>query len=190
MIIEIKVPVLAESVPDATLLDWQKNIGEYVERGEILIDLETDKVTLEVASPEAGIVKEILKQSGDVVLTDDILAVIDTEGTSTTVNTSEVSDIQTIAENSDDENKRLGPAARKLIEENNIAISALTGTGNKGRITKADVLNNLETNKQAPEKDVTSVTPTVEVRPVSKDQSRIEERVPMTRLRKKTAERL
>ncbi|MFL2583210.1 MAG: 2-oxoglutarate dehydrogenase complex dihydrolipoyllysine-residue succinyltransferase [Gammaproteobacteria bacterium] len=190
MIIEIKVPVLAESVPDATLLDWQKNIGEYVERGEILIDLETDKVTLEVASPEAGIVKEILKQSGDVVLTDDILAVIDTEGVSTTVNTPEVSDIQTIAENSDDENKRLGPAARKLIEENNIAISALTGTGNKGRITKADVLNYLETNKQAPEKDVTSVTPTVEVRPVSKDQSRIEERVPMTRLRKKTAERL
>ena len=190
MIIEIKVPVLAESVPDATLLDWQKNIGEYVERGEILIDLETDKVTLEVASPEAGIVKEILKQSGDVVLTDDILAVIDTEGVSTTVNTPEVSDIQTIAENSDDENKRLGPAARKLIEENNIAISAITGTGNKGRITKADVLNYLETNKQAPEKDVTSVTPTVEVRPVSKDQSRIEERVPMTRLRKKTAERL
>ena len=190
MIIEIKVPVLAESVPDATLLDWQKNIGEYVERGEILIDLETDKVTLEVASPEAGIVKEILKKSGDVVLTDDILAVIDTEGVSTTVNTPEVSDIQTIAENSDDENKRLGPAARKLIEENNIAISALTGTGNKGRITKADVLNYLETNKQAPEKDVTSVTPTVEVRPVSKDQSRIEERVPMTRLRKKTAERL
>jgi len=190
VIIEIKVPVLAESVPDATLLDWQKNIGEYVERGEILIDLETDKVTLEVASPEAGIVKEILKQSGDVVLTDDILAVIDTEGTSTTVNTSEVSDIQTIAENSDGENKRLGPAARKLIEENNIAISALTGTGNKGRITKADVLNYLETNKQVPEKDVTSVTPTVEVRPVSKDQSRIEERVPMTRLRKKTAERL
>jgi len=190
VIIEIKVPVLAESVPDATLLDWQKNIGEYVKRGEILIDLETDKVTLEVASPEAGIVKEILKQSGDVVLTNDILAVIDTEGASTTVNTSEVSDIQTIAENSDDENKRLGPAARKLIEENNIAISALTGTGNKGRITKADVLNYLETNKQAPEKDVTSVTPTVEVRPVSKDQSRIEERVPMTRLRKKTAERL
>ena len=190
MIIEIKVPVLAESVPDATLLEWQKNIGERVERGEILIDLETDKVTLEVASPEAGIVKEILKKSGDVVLTDDILAIIDTEAAPTTANTPEVSDIQTVAENSDDENKRLGPAARKLIEENNIAISALTGTGNKGRITKADVLNYLETNKQAPEKDVTSVTPTVEVRPVSRDQSRIEERVPMTRLRKKTAERL
>jgi 2-oxoglutarate dehydrogenase E2 component (dihydrolipoamide succinyltransferase) len=152
--------------------------------------LETDKVTLEVASPEAGIVKEILKKSGDIVLTDDILAVIDTEGASTTKTTPEVSDIQTIAKNSDDENKRLGPAARKLIEENNIAISALTGTGNKGRITKADVLNYLETNKQAPEKDVTSVTPTVEVRPISKDQSRIEERVPMTRLRKKTSERL
>lgn len=190
MIIEIKVPVLAESVPDATLLEWQKNIGEFVERGEILIDLETDKVTLEVASPEAGMVKDILKKSGDVVLTDDILAVIDTEGARTTANTAEVSNTQNIADNSNDENKRLGPAARKLIAENNIAISSLTGTGNKGRITKADVLNYLETNKQAPEKDVTSVTPTVEIRPISKDQSRIEERVPMTRLRKKTAERL
>ncbi|MGB0636694.1 MAG: 2-oxoglutarate dehydrogenase complex dihydrolipoyllysine-residue succinyltransferase [Gammaproteobacteria bacterium] len=190
MIIEIKVPVLAESVPDATLLEWQKNIGEFVERGEILIDLETDKVTLEVASPEAGIVKDILKKSGDVVLTDDILAVIDTEGARTTANTAEASNTQNIADNSNDENKRLGPAARKLIAENNIAISSLTGTGNKGRITKADVLNYLETNKQAPEKDVTSVTPTVEIRPISKDQSRIEERVPMTRLRKKTAERL
>lgn len=190
MIIEIKVPVLAESVPDATLLEWQKNIGEFVERGEILIDLETDKVTLEVASPEAGMVKDILKKSGDVVLTDDILAVIDTEGARTTANTAEASNTQNIADNSNDENKRLGPAARKLIAENNIAISSLTGTGNKGRITKADVLNYLETNKQAPEKDVTSVTPTVEIRPISKDQSRIEERVPMTRLRKKTAERL
>ena len=190
MIIEIKVPVLAESVPDATLLEWQKNVGEFVERGEILIDLETDKVTLEVASPEAGMVKEILKKSGDVVLTDDILAVIDTEGARTTANTPETSNAQNIVENSDDENKRLGPAARKLIAENNIAISALTGTGNKGRITKADVLNYLETNKQPPEKDVTSVTPTVEIRPISQNQSRIEERVPMTRLRKKTAERL
>jgi len=190
VIIEIKVPVLAESVPDATLLEWQKNIGEFVERGEILIDLETDKVTLEVASPEAGMVKDILKKSGDVVLTDDILAVIDTEGARTTANTAEASNTQNIADNSNDENKRLGPAARKLIAENNIAISSLTGTGNKGRITKADVLNYLETNKQAPEKDVTSVTPTVEIRPISKDQSRIEERVPMTRLRKKTAERL
>ncbi len=190
MIIEIKVPVLAESVPDATLLEWQKNVGEFVERGEILIDLETDKVTLEVASPEAGVVKEILKKSGDVVLTDDILAVIDTEGARTTANTPETSNTQNIVENSDDENKRLGPAARKLIAENNIAISALTGTGNKGRITKADVLNYLETNKQPPEKDVTSVTPTVEIRPISQNQSRIEERVPMTRLRKKTAERL
>ena len=190
MIIEIKVPILAESVPDATLLEWQKNVGEFVERGEILIDLETDKVTLEVASPEAGIVKEILKKSGDVVLTDDILAVIDTDGAGTNVNTPEASSTQNITESSTDENRRLGPAARKLVEENNIAISAVTGTGNKGRITKADVLNYLENHKQTLEKDVTSVTPTVEVRPVHKDQSRIEERVPMTRLRRKTAERL
>jgi 2-oxoglutarate dehydrogenase E2 component (dihydrolipoamide succinyltransferase) len=190
VIIEIKVPILAESVPDATLLEWQKNVGQFVERGEVLIDLETDKVTLEVASPEAGVVKDILKKSGDVVLTDDVLAVIDTEGASTSAVAPEVPATQTIPGNSDDAHRRLGPAARKLVEENNITISALKGTGNKGRITKADVLNYLENHKHAPEKDVTSVTPTVEIRPVSKDQSRIEERVPMTRLRKKTAERL
>ncbi|MGR8920531.1 MAG: biotin/lipoyl-containing protein, partial [Gammaproteobacteria bacterium] len=80
MLIEVKVPVLAESVPDATLLEWAKQAGEAVERGENLIDLETDKVTLEVAAPESGVIKEILKQPGDVVLTDEVLAVIDTEG--------------------------------------------------------------------------------------------------------------
>ena len=83
MIIEIKVPVLAESVPDATLLDWYKQVGEQVTRGENLIDLETDKVTLEIEAPESGVIKELCKQTGDVVLTDDILAVIDTDGAAT-----------------------------------------------------------------------------------------------------------
>ena len=79
MLVEIKVPVLAESVPDATLLDWYKQVGERVEVGESLIDLETDKVTLEIEAPHAGVLTEIRKQTGDVVLTDDVLAVIDTE---------------------------------------------------------------------------------------------------------------
>ena len=74
MLIEVKVPALAESVPDATLLNWYKKVGERVERGDNLIDLETDKVTLEVAAPDGGVLSEIRYQTGDVVLTDDILA--------------------------------------------------------------------------------------------------------------------
>ena len=74
MLIEVKVPALAESVPDATLLNWYKQVGERVERGENLIDLETDKVTLEVAAPEGGVVKEIRYQTGEVVLTNDMTA--------------------------------------------------------------------------------------------------------------------
>ncbi len=190
MLIEIKVPVLAESIPDATLLEWHKNVGDFVDRGEILIDLETDKVTLEVAAPEAGIVKKILKQADDLVLTDDILAIIDTETSLANARKLNNTSSEPIIDKTNAEEKRLGPAARKLIEENNIQVSALAGTGNKGRITKADVLDYIETRKQAPEKDVTAVAPTVEARPVQKDLSRIEERVPMTRLRRKTAERL
>lgn len=190
MLIEIKVPVLAESIPDATLLEWHKNVGDFVDRGEILIDLETDKVTLEVAAPEAGIVKEILKQADDLVLTDDILAIIDTETSLANARKLNNTSSESIIDKTNAEEKRLGPAARKLIEENNIQVSALAGTGNKGRITKADVLDYIETRKQAPENDVTAVAPTVEARPVQKDLSRIEERVPMTRLRRKTAERL
>jgi 2-oxoglutarate dehydrogenase E2 component (dihydrolipoamide succinyltransferase) len=84
VLIEVKVPALAESVPDATLLDWYKQPGEAIGRGENLIDLETDKVTLEIAAPEAGVIKELLHQPGDVVLTDTVLCVIDTEGAATT----------------------------------------------------------------------------------------------------------
>ena len=191
MLIEIKVPVLAESVPDATLLEWYKNIGDFVDRGEVLIDLETDKVTLEIASPEAGIVKKILKNTDDVVLTDDILAVIDTDVSAVASNKLEKPVLAEVATNNNAEEKRLGPAARKLVDEYNIQISALNGTGNKGRITKADVLDYIDQRQEEPEEeDVTSVAPTVEIRPVQKNQPRIEERVPMTRLRRKTAERL
>ena len=79
MIVEIKVPALAESVADATLLDWQKQVGDFVKRGDNLIDLETDKVTLEVAAQNDGIVKELLRKTGDIVVPGDVLAIIDTD---------------------------------------------------------------------------------------------------------------
>lgn len=85
MIVEVKVPVLAESVAEATLMDWHKNVGDTVTRGDSLIDIETDKVTLEIAAPNDGVLTEILKQTGDQVLSDEIIAKIETEMSDTQV---------------------------------------------------------------------------------------------------------
>ncbi len=183
MLIEIKVPVLAESVPDATLLEWNKNLGDFVERGESLIDLETDKVTLEITAPETGVLKEILKNVGDLVLENDILAILETEGSRSKT---EVQSTQA----SMADNVKLGPAARKLAEENNVQLSEIQARGSKGRITKADILDHINKTPNHNEKEDFSVAASVEVRPTSQNASRKEERVPMTRLRKKTSERL
>ena len=107
VLIEVKVPALAESVPDATLLDWYKQPGDAVSREEMLIDLETDKVTLEIVAPESGIIKEILRQPGDIVLPDVVLCTIETEGASSAVVDK-------------DKVPRFGPAVRKLIEEHSV----------------------------------------------------------------------
>lgn len=191
MLIEIKVPVLAESIPDATLLEWNKNLGDFVERGESLIDLETDKVTLEITAPETGVLKEIRKNAGDLVLENDILAILDTEDSgAVSSDEAEVKSEVPAIQVSIDEPLKVGPAARKLAEENNVKLSEIQASGNKGRITKADVLDHLDKMHSLNEKDVFAVAPPVEARPAQKDTSRVEERVPMTRLRRKTSERL
>lgn len=192
MLIEVKVPALAESVPDATLLDWYKQAGESVARGENLIDLETDKVTLEIAAPEAGVLKEIKKQTGDVVLTDDILAIIDTEGTAS----GEGSSSEPAAANDEQSpdaggSAKFGPAVRKLIEEHQLNPDEIAATGKDGRITKADIQNHLQA-ATAPSEKEASPEPATTIRARDDDANlvRPEERVPMTRLRKRTAERL
>ncbi len=198
MLIEVKVPVLAESVPDATLLDWYKQVGERVERGDNLIDLETDKVTLEVAAPEAGVIKEIRKQTGDVVLTDDILAVIDTEGTATASASSAAAapaeEAPAAAADSGGGAAKLGPAVRKLVDEHGLDANAIAGTGKDGRVTKGDVLAHLDKADApapaAPSETVVGVEANVTERPQEIGEGRVEERVPMTRLRKRAAERL
>jgi len=201
VLIEVKVPVLAESVPDATLLDWYKQVGERVERGDNLIDLETDKVTLEVAAPEAGVIKEIRKQTGDVVLTDDILAVIDTEGTATASASAEPAAAApaeeppaAAADSGGGGADRLGPAVRKLVDEHGLDASAIAGTGKDGRVTKGDVLAHLDKAPApaaaAPNEAVVGVDANVTERPQEIGEGRVEERVPMTRLRKRAAERL
>ena len=184
MLIEVKVPVLAESVPDAALLDWFKQVGERVERGDNLIDLETDKVTLEIAAPESGVITELRKQTGDIVLEDEVLAVIDTEGTAS------ASAGAPAAAPATEPVEKLGPAVRKLIEEHGLDASHIEGTGKGGRLLKADVLAYLEKGSEPAKAEVIEVTPQVQERPATMDTSRVEERVPMTRLRKRTAERL
>ncbi|MCC6710611.1 MAG: 2-oxoglutarate dehydrogenase complex dihydrolipoyllysine-residue succinyltransferase [Gammaproteobacteria bacterium] len=187
MLIEVKVPALAESVPDATLLNWYKQVGERVERGENLIDLETDKVTLEVAAPEGGVVKEIRYQTGEVVLTNDILAVIDTDAVATSAGAPVAAPAPASAPASA---PQAGPAARKLAAEAGVDTTSIAGSGKDGRVTKGDVL--AATSKAAPAPAAVPVpTPIRDVQPQAVAVAgRVEERVPMTRLRKRTAERL
>ena len=198
MLVEVKVPVLAESVPDATLLGWNKKAGEAVSKGEVLIDLETDKVTLEVAAPEDGVLKEIRKSEGDTALSDEVLAVIDTEAAGAVDAAPSSGEPQASAEvapadaapqsgsapaETPQGAARTGPAARKLMTENSLGPEQVS---EGGRITKQDVLAALDRN------DVTlsgtGPAPIVEHAETLED--RPEERVPMTRLRRRAAERL
>ena len=194
MLVEVKVPLLAESIPDATLLDWYKQAGESVERGENLIDLETDKVTLEVAAPESGVLKEIRKQTGDVVEENEILAVIDTAGTTSV--TADAALPATAAMPDGDTAggeagvPKFGPAVRKLIDEHGLDAALITGTGKGGRVIKADVHSYVESAADSGKAEVIELATSVQQRPPEPDTLRHEERVPMTRLRKRTAERL
>ena len=201
MLVEVKVPALAESVPDATLLDWYKSPGDAVARGENLIDLETDKVTLEIAAPEAGVIKELRHQTGDVVETDAVLCIIDTEGTASA--TAPEPAPATSAPDSEtaerapapDGDPRYGPAVRKLVEEHGLDPSAIPASGRDGRLSKPDVIAYLENRNAAddvPATDEPAGEPArnVQPRPEPAPGARPEERVPMTRVRKRTAERL
>ncbi len=182
MLVEIKVPMLAESVPDATLLAWQKKVGETVEAGASLIDLETDKVTLEVTAPSAGALAEIRKQEGDTVVSDEVLAVFDTEAKGAPAASVEASEAP--AKDVPAGGPRTGPAARKLMAEQGMTPD---GFGNAGRITKADVLSAIDRNDIT--LDGTGPAPIIPHLETSTD-DRPAERVPMTRLRRRASERL
>jgi len=188
MTIEIKVPVLPESVADATIATWHKQPGEAVERDENLVDIETDKVVLEVVAPEDGVLTEIIHQEGDTVLAEEIIANFKAGAVATpsttepeAVKETSISATQSSSESSD----ALSPAVRRLISEHNLDASAIEATGKGGRITREDVqahLSSASTHKQAPKVEQVSVdTPVGE---------RTEKRVPMTRLRARIAERL
>ena len=191
MTTEIKAPQLPESVPDGTIATWYKNVGEKVSRDDLLVDIETDKVVIEVVAPDDGVIAEILKLSGETITSNEAIANFEVrpEGEDSAITRAQVDTAanKTVSAPKSAESAVLSPAARKLIDENNLAVSEISGTGKDGRITKEDVLSHLSaqslTVAEPSEKE-----PAQEVSISS--EGRIEERVPMSRLRAKVAERL
>jgi 2-oxoglutarate dehydrogenase E2 component (dihydrolipoamide succinyltransferase) len=205
-IIEVKVPQLSESVAEATLLQWHKKIGETVGRDENLIDVETDKVVLELPAPSAGVITQIIKGDGSTVVAGEVIAIIDTEA-SAKVSPMEVSaapvavSAETVAQASAPVSASAAgiamPAAAKMLADNNMTTAQVAGSGKDGRVTKGDVINALEAKPAA----VATVTPLAVATakpalqqvtsPIAQNLGdRAEERVPMSRLRARIAERL
>jgi 2-oxoglutarate dehydrogenase E2 component (dihydrolipoamide succinyltransferase) len=212
VIVEVKVPVFAESIQEGTVLAWLKQPGDTVRRGEHLVDIETDKIVLEVVAPEDGILDRILKAQGEAVESEAVLASIDTEYGAREPGF-EVAPPQVIPIESPAvaaEAPPLGPAARKLVAEHAIDAAAIRGTGREGRVTRADVRSFLETRAEAsapPPPSAVAPSPATPVptaprvepeRPPARPPAappppapgRGERREPLSRIRARIAERL
>ncbi len=188
MTLKILVPNLPESVSDATLVAWHKKVGDSVIKNDSLVDLETDKVTLEVVAPESGILQEILKQDGAIVLGGDVLAILKPSDVGV--------EISPVLDDNDDLDNPLTPSIRRLLREHELNAADIAGTGKDGRLTKLDVSNYIQQRTlqeaqvivpkqpviEEPINEMELTTPAINLRP--------EQRVPMTRLRAKVAERL
>jgi len=185
MLIEIKVPVLPESVADATIAALHKKVGDKVVRDENLVDLETDKVVLEVPATGSGIIKEIFFKEGDVVTSGQILIKLSAEEESSAQGTSDQQEaVDSSRKNNDTQEKQAGPGARRLMAEHDVTLKDVSGTGEGGRVTKDDV-NNFLADKSLKSNQNLGVASVVSV-----GVNREERRVPMSRLRAKVAERL
>jgi 2-oxoglutarate dehydrogenase E2 component (dihydrolipoamide succinyltransferase) len=202
-ILEVPVPQLSESVAEATLLQWHKKVGEAVARDENLIDIETDKVVLELPAPAQGVIVEILKENGSTVVAGEIIARIDTEATAAAGAASAPATPAATATDTAVAPKPASaavasstiamPAAARMLAENKMSADSVAGTGKDGRVTKGDVINAMQ-NKTAPAPTVAApraaALPSVPA-PAGIDLGdRPEQRVPMSRLRARIAERL
>ncbi len=196
MKIEIRVPKLPESVTDAVLLKWHKKEGDTIKRNESLVDIETDKVVLEVPAPDDGVLQQIKAQEGADVCEDELIALLDTQLTAQPEPIKTAPEAETIQEAKKTSlPSRISPAAMSLIEKNRLDPEKIEATGNRGHIIKEDVLNYLKKQKT----EATPVPQTAEEKSPSTEEAsltnqkfseRAEKRVPMTRLRARIAERL
>lgn len=195
MTIEIKTPTFPESVADGTVATWYKQPGEAISRDELIVDIETDKVVLEVVASGDGVLKEIIKGEGEVVLSAEVLGIFEEGGVATATPAAEEA---SEAVSTSSEEIIMSPAARKLAEENGISASDVVATGKDGRVTKEDILNHLKVEKPAPA-PAPAVAPAPAPAPTQNANAgalsfdsgdRVEKRVPMTRLRSTIAKRL
>ena len=195
-IVEVQVPQLSESVAEGTLASWKKKIGEAVARDEILIDIETDKVVLEVPSPAAGVLVEIVKSDGETVVSGEMIARIDTEakaGASAAAPAAKAAPVPAPVATAAAPAGTASPSARKILDEKGVAAADVTGSGRGGRVTKEDAVA-AQPKAAAPSGPVAAARSSAASLPVPPSGvalgDRPEERVPMTRLRARIAERL
>ena len=191
MTVEVKVPILPESVADATVATWHKQVGDAVSTDENIVDIETEKVVLEVPSTVNGVIKEIRAEEGSTVGEQDVIAIIE-EGAAAsapapaaaTDEPAKVESAPASESTSSADADKLSPAVRKLVADNDLDPSSIKGTGKNGRILKEDVLNAIKTKSAAPAAKAATPTPQAAIG------ERTERRVPMTRLRSTIARRL
>ena len=203
-IVEVKVPQLSESVAEATMLQWKKKAGDMVAVDEILIEIETDKVVLEVPAPSAGVLAEIIVHDGDTVIAEQLIARIDTSGKSSAASTAAASQESptpkpiaspSVTPASNNTSGVAMPAAAKLMADHGLASNSISGSGKDGRITKGDVLGSIAAGTRSlPSAVIPTGVPVTTLPQVVTPKldlgDRPEQRVPMTRLRARVAERL
>jgi len=194
MTIELKAPTLPESVPDGTISAWHRKAGETVSRDEALVDIETDKVVIEIVAPADGVLKEIYKHTGDTIVSDEPIGRLEGAGAGAKVEAA-AAETGAAARQPTETTPAAGPAARRLMEEHGLNADEISGSGKGGRVTRQDVLDKLadgETGAGLP--DFTPPTADPSARPPGGDlqsmENRKEERVPMSRLRARVAQRL
>jgi 2-oxoglutarate dehydrogenase E2 component (dihydrolipoamide succinyltransferase) len=187
MAVEIKVPEMGESITEATLLNWSKKVGEAVKADEVLAELETDKVTMEVRAASAGVIQELKKKAGDTVKVHEIIGLIEASETATVSSIpAPETKTETIQQKTESKNETPLPSARKMAAENNVDTANIQGTGKNSQVTKGDVISHLESKPIAVEK---TIDPPKAVRQ-NMNTSERETIVPMTRLRRAVADRL
>ncbi|SDU33180.1 2-oxoglutarate dehydrogenase complex dihydrolipoyllysine-residue succinyltransferase [Geopseudomonas guangdongensis] len=187
MAIEIKAPTFPESVADGTVATWHKQPGDAVKRDELIVDIETDKVVMEVLAETDGVLTQIVKNEGDTVLSGELLGTIEAGAVAAAPAAAPAAAAPAVAAPAAAEEAILSPAARKIAAENDLDRNAIPGTGKGGRVTKEDAVAAVAAKSAAPA--AKPVAPAADA-PIFAAGDRVEKRVPMTRLRAKIAERL
>ena len=194
MAIEIKAPTFPESVADGTVATWHKQPGDVVKRDELIVDIETDKVVIEVLAEADGVLAQIIKNEGDTVLSNELLGTLNEGGAAAAAAApavaAQAAAPAAAAVVAAGDEPLLSPAARKIAEENGIDPSSVVGTGKGGRVSKEDVVAAVEAKKNAPVAAAAKPAAPAAAAPLLAAGDRVEKRVPMTRLRAKVAERL